>query len=108
MKWKLKWKWKWNDIDTIKKNLSVLARQLDGDGLGLEIIVEAVGAVLPANARHLVAAEGLLRTDGLPTVDPHGASTHRVREGYCLVDVIGHDARGQAGPGVVGTLCSTL
>ena len=47
------------------EDLCVLARQLDGDGLGLEIVVEAVGAILPSEAGHLVATKGLLRTHGL-------------------------------------------
>ena len=50
------------------ENLCVLARQLNGDGLGLEIVVEAVGAILPSEAGHLVATKGLLRTHGLEII----------------------------------------
>jgi len=40
----------------------------------------------------------------IPAVDPDAAPAHVVRDGHCLVDVVGHDPRGKTIHGRIGAL----
>jgi hypothetical protein len=49
------------------------------DGLGLEVVAEAVGALLPSDAAHLVPAERDGRVEHVVAVHPHRARPQRPR-----------------------------
>lgn len=54
-------------------SLGVLVGELDDDGLDLCVVVEAVGPVLAAQPRLLVAAERHLLCEHVVVVHPHSA-----------------------------------
>ncbi|BAS80735.1 Os02g0730075 [Oryza sativa Japonica Group] len=70
---------------------------LDGrdDGLGLEVVAEAVDALLPANAAHLVAAERDGRVEHVVGVHPHRPDPQCPRQGVRRVQPLGEHPRRQ-------------
>src|SRR6202043_2479914 len=52
------------------------------DGLGLGVLLEALDAVLPADAAVLVAAVGRVRAVPQAAVDPDGAGADLLRDGH--------------------------
>lgn len=54
--------------------------QADGNGLGLDVVVQGSLAELAADTRLLVATEGKLVVQHVVAVDPHGAGAEGVRD----------------------------
>src|SRR5262245_45830406 len=79
-----------------------------GDGLGLEVVVEDLGAHLAAPAGLLVAAERQRGVDHVMAVDPDGARAQPLSKLVGLADVARPGARGEAVFGVVADLCDRV
>src|SRR5436305_1994960 len=78
------------------------SRRGPGNGLGLEVLLETVDAVLPPDAALLVAAERHVRAVGAAAVDVDRAGADPLGHGERAVERCGEDAAGQAVVAVVG------
>ncbi len=81
--------------------LNVVA-QFAPDALGLQILVDRLDAVLPADAARLVAAERRIEGHRAVHVDPHRAGLELARDAVGAADVERPDAGGEAEGGAVG------
>src|SRR6516165_1634264 len=68
---------------------------VDPDTLGLEIAVDRLGAILPTEARSLVAAERHQETHGPIGIDPHGTGLDAFRHYVRPLDRLRPHARAQ-------------
>lgn len=90
-----------SDRDEVGRSEPWSVVQRSDHGLGLQVLVERVHAHVLAEPAHLVPAERRVRVEREVAVDPDGAGADGPRHGVGDVDVLGHDAGGQAVPGVV-------
>ena len=93
---------------SILEEVGVVTDQGHGDGLGLEVEVETILALVAAHAGILVAAEGRRVVEDVVGVDPDGAGAQRARHAVDSVDVLAEDARGEAVVGVVAAADDVL
>ena len=59
--------------------------QRSNDGLHLQIVMEAVNALLPPNTAHLVATERNCSIKDIEAIDPHSPCLQRPRQRVCSV-----------------------
>jgi hypothetical protein len=76
-------------------------RERGDDALDLQVLVHGGEPLVPAEAAHLVSAEGRVRVEGEVAVHPHGARAHRPRHPVRDVQALGHDPGGEPVPGAV-------
>ena len=90
-----------------KKNLEHVGGVTDerhGDGLGLEVVVDGILALLTADTRLFVTTERRGVIENVVSVDPDGTGAERAGDAVDGVDVLGKDTGGESVVGVVATL----
>jgi hypothetical protein len=95
---------RWGSIGPWLNSVPWRVRERGDDALDLQVLVHGCQPLVPAEAAHLVPAEGRVRVEGEVAVHPHGARAHRPGHPIGDVQALGHDPGGEPVPGAVGLL----